>query len=390
MTERLKKLFAIIASLVGIGILIILLKPQFSSMQEMGTRRYEELSRPSNEVVVGVCWPFSAFRSGFDDGLNLALEEINAGNLAGGYRIRLVMRDDEFDKDKAKRIAMEFADNPQMSAVIGYYDDSFGIAASPIFEASRLFHIITGANSTQMTSYGFNYIARTILSSDKIAAQLAKFTIDHGYRKVAIIMEEDAFGEELAYQYQSCLEKYDVKPVYFWPYAREMVDFTLPANQLKGADADLIFFSGLDAAAGPFINKVRRVGLNTPILGAFGDAPDILQQGGGARLDKSMYYDIYDVNSNTPENSAFVRKFYTRYGRKPTSWAAQGYDALHLLAKALKTTGSRNSLDLSYAVRYMDAWNGANGRYKFDRSGNIEDKPIYIFRFNGRQPVLMP
>lgn len=390
MSDRLKKPLAIIACLAGIILLDVLLKPQIGSLQKMGDRRYKELSQPSKEVLVGVCWPFSAFRSGFDDGLNLAMDEINAGNLAGGFKIQLVMRDDEFDKNKAKRIAMEFADNPKMSAVIGYFDDSFGIAASPIYEESRLFHIFTGANSTQITSYGFNYIARTILSSDKIAAHLAKFTEDHGFRKVAIIMEEEAFGEELAYLYQSCLEKYDIKPVYFWPYPREMVDFTLPANQLKATDADLIFFSGLDKAGGTFINKVRGVGLDTPILGAFGEAPEMLQKKVGDRLDKTMYYDIYNVNSNTPENSAFVRKFYARYGRRPTSWAAQGYDALYLLAKALKRTGSRIPLDLSYAVRYMDAWNGANGRYKFDGSGNIEDKPIYFFRFSGQQPVLMP
>jgi branched-chain amino acid transport system substrate-binding protein len=85
---------------------------------------------------------------------------------------------------------------------------------------------------------------------------------------------------------------------------------------------------------------------------------------------------MYNVDSASPENKSFVNKFRTRYRRLDT-WAAQGYGALHILAKAVKFTGSRNPLDLSYAIRYMDVWEGANGLYKFDGTGKLEDKPIF-------------
>ena len=67
--------------------------------------------------------------------------------------------------------------------------------------------------------------------------------------------------------------------------------------------------------------------------------------------------------------------------------AAQGYDALHILAKAVKFTGFRNPLDLPYAIRYMDVWEGANGRYKFDGTGELEDKPIFVKMFQRGVPV---
>ena len=112
------------------------------------------------------------------------------------------MRDDDFDWEKAKRIAIEFSGNPEMSAVLGYYDDSVAIKASAMYEASRLLHIIVGANNTAMTAHGFKYMVRTILSSDKIARSLARMSADRGYRKFALIWEEDAYGEDLAYQYR--------------------------------------------------------------------------------------------------------------------------------------------------------------------------------------------
>ena len=82
---------------------------------------------------MGVCWPFSVNEDGMENGLQMAMEEIRSGKLAGEYTIRLVIRDDAFDLEKGKSIAREFADTPGMSAVIGYYDDTLAIKASALF-----------------------------------------------------------------------------------------------------------------------------------------------------------------------------------------------------------------------------------------------------------------
>jgi branched-chain amino acid transport system substrate-binding protein len=258
---------------VAVGLLAWVVWPHMRSFDQMGERRFDALSRPAKEVVVGVCWPFSVNQDGMADGLQLALEEINTRNLAGGYTLRLVMRDDAFDQQKEKRIAAEFANTPDMSAVIGYYDDAPAVRASLIFEASRLLHLITGANNTAMTSHGFQYIVRTILASDKIAQSLARMTVSRGHHRVAVLWEEDAYGEDLAYQYGAYLDNTNTQIVYQWSYSRERADFRLPVNELKGIDADVIFFAGLEPWAGDFLRSARGVGLTTPIVGAFSDTP---------------------------------------------------------------------------------------------------------------------
>ena len=370
------------------GLLAFALWPQVRSYEQMGERRFDALRHPAKEIVVGVCWPFSVNQDGMAEGLQLALDEINTGNLAGGHTIRLVMRDDAFDWEKARRIAVEFADTPDISAVIGYYDDAPAVKASAVFESSRLLHLIAGANNTAMTSHGFQYIVRTTLSSDKIARSLADLTARRGHRRVAVLWEEDAYGEDLAYQFRVGLDNTDARLVYQWSYSRERADFRLPVNELKGIGADGIFFAGLEPWAGDFLRAARGVGLKIPILGAFSDTPEMRRRAGQA-LEGAMFFDMYNVDSPSPENKAFVRKFRARYGESPDTWAAQGYDTLHILAKAIKFTGSRNPLDLSYAIRYMDGWEGANGRYKFDNAGELEDKPIFLKIFQHGQPVLI-
>jgi len=380
-----KKLFfcAVLAGLLALG-----LSHQWWSFERLGQRRFEKLSQPAKEVVVGVSWPFAVNQDGMADGLQLALDEINSRNLAGGHTIRLVMRDDGFDWQKGKRIAVEFAGTPNMSAVIGYYDDSLAVKSSAIFETSRLLHLITGANNTAITAHDFQYVIRTTLSSEKISRSLARLTADRGYKKIALIWEEDAYGEDLAYQYRVGLDSLDSKIVYHWSYSRTHPDFRLAVNELKSIDADAIFFAGIEPWAGDFLRSARGVGLKTPIIGAFSDTPAMRKRAGNA-LEGAMYFDMYDLNSASQENQAFVRAFHARYGTYPDTWAAQGYDALHILAKAIKSTGSRNPLDLSYAIRYMDAWEGANGRYKFNSNGELDDKPIYLNMYQSGTPRMI-
>lgn len=368
------------------GLLWFVLSPQWRSFERMGERRFEALSRPSKEVLVGVCWPFSVNRDGMADGLQLARDEINAGGLAGGLQIRLVMRDDDFDGAKAKSIAIEFSDNPNMSAVLGYYDDSTAIKASVMYESSRLLHLMVGSNDTAMTAFGYKYIVRTIVSSDKIARSLARLLVDRGHQKFALVWEEDAYGEDLAYRLRVALDALDAQLVYQWPYSRDRADFRMPVNELKGIDADIIFFAGLEPWAGDFLRIARGVGIKTEIMGAFSDTPEMRKRAGGA-LEGAMYYAEYNAGSPSPENQAFVRKFRARYARSPDAWAAQGYDALQILAKAIQSTGSRNPLDLAYAIRFMDPWQGANGRYKFNSQGEMEDKSIFLNVFRNGTPV---
>ncbi len=368
------------------GILLYFLSPQWRSFERMGERRFQTLSRPEKEVLVGVCWPFAMNQDGMADGVQLALDEINFHHLAGAYTIRLILRDDNFDWQKAKRIAIEFSDTPEMSAVLGYYDDSEAIKASMMYESSRLLHVIVGANSTPMTARGLQYIVRTIVSSDKIARSLARMSIDSGQRKFALIWEEDAYGEDLAYQYRVGLDALNGQLVYQWSYSRERADFRMAVNELKGIDADVIFFAGLEPWAGDFLRLAHAVGIKTPIIGAFSDTPEMRARAGPG-LEGSMYFDEYDVNSPSPANQAFVRKFRKRFGKNPDTWAAQGYDALHILAKAIHATGSRNPLDLSYAIRFMDPWEGATGPYKFDNHGELADKPIFLNVYRHGEPV---
>ena len=368
------------------ALLYHLLAPQWRSFDRMGEQRFRALSCPGKEILVGISWPNSMNQDGMYDGLELAKEEINAGGLAGGLPVRLVYRDCGFDWEANKQAAIAFADTPEMSAVIGYYQDSAAIKAEAIYEPARLLCLLTGANSTAMTQRGAQYLVRTVVANDKIARSLAQMTVARGYRKFALVTEQEAFGEDLAYHYRVAMDNLDTDLAYQTSYPVDRADFHMAVNALKEVDADVILFAGIEPQAGDFLRMARAVGLKTPIIGAYSDTPEMRERSGPA-LEGAMFFDYYDVADPAPENQTFVRKFRTRFGKDPDAEAAQGYDALFILANAARFTGSRNPLDLSYAIRFMDPWEGANGRYKFDSRGELEDKPIFLNVYRNGAPV---
>jgi len=372
---------------VGLLLLLPLVITQCVSLQQFSELRTWMAGWPSREILVGVAWPFAANQDGMDNGLLLAQEEINARGLHG-KRIRLLMRDDHMDREDSRAIAIDFARNPRMAATIGYYDDKFAVRASAIFEESHLLHIVAGANNTYMTSHGFRYLIRSVLSSGRIGRKLAHLCMERGYRNFAMVSEDGAFGEDLAYQTGTELDAMNARVVYQASYVQGKSDFRDTVDELKETDADVIFFAGLETESALFIKAARALDLKTPIVGSFSDTPEMHDIAGPA-LEGTMFYEIYDANSPTPENRAFVAKYRHRFGSDPGAYAAQGYDALHILAKALETTGSTNSLDLAYAIRYMDRWEGANGAYKFDSTGELEDKEIVLNVYRGGRPVVL-
>ncbi len=377
-----KKTLLVIALL-----LLPVLISQVISLWQFSRIRDWMASRPSDEILVGICWPFEDNRDGMAEGLTLAQEEINATGVRG-RRIRLLMRDDHLDRGIARKISIDFARDPRVMATIGYYDDDFAVRASAIFEESHLLHIVAGANNTYMTTHGFRYLVRSVLANDRIGRKLARMCLERGYRNFAVIAEDGPFGEDLAYQFGTELDAQNAHVVYRSSYVRDRVDFREKINELKGVNADVIIFAGLENGAATFIKVARGLGLQTPIVGSFSDTPEMHEIAGPA-LEGVMFYEIYDAGSSTPENRAFVEKYRRRFGAAPEAYAAQGYDALYLLANAVKATGSVNPLDLAYAIRYAPRWEGANGPYKFDASGELEDKSLYLKVFRGGKAVVL-
>lgn len=344
------------------------------SPARMGELRAENLTQPGGDVLVGVSWPFAQDHDGLADGMHLAQDEINA---EGGPQVRLVRPTHHPVWNGTRRIAMEFARDTDMSAVIGYHDDSDAIRASSIYESSRLLHLVIGATSTALTDHGNPYVLHTLVGADKVARSLAQA---EGGQRYAVVWEKDGQWDSLVAAYKVAQDTRGADLAFQYAYSRSHADFRHAVIELKTSPAQVVLFVGDESAAGDFIARANAAGLPQTIICACANTPAIRTLA-GAGAGRILLLDFYDENAGSAGNRQFVTRFKARYGRAPDTWAAQGYDALKLLALAVRTTGSRLPDDLALALRHQPPWEGANGVLQFDENGELADKPVYLKRY---------
>jgi ABC-type oligopeptide transport system substrate-binding subunit len=105
--------------------------------------------------------------------------------------------------------------------------------------------------------------------------------------------------------------------------------------------------------------------------------------------------------SNYPDKitQGFVKMFRERYELSPETWAAQGYDAVQLLAHAMKESSEVTSEQIAISLRYLTKWQGVTGSYSFFPEnnsdsvytkmpeGDIKGKEIYFKKMKDGQFV---
>jgi len=167
---------------------------------------------------------------------------------------------------------------------------------------------------------------------------------------------------------------------------RERADFPAAGQRTEGdRRRNVIFFSGLEPWQGTSCAALAGSGLDDPHHWGFATLPECAS-GPGDALEGAMYFDIYNVDSPSPENqSVSFASFAPGTADLPDHGPRKAYDALHILAKAFKFTGSRNPSICSLCHRYMDAWEGANGRSSSTAQGARRQKPYSFEMFSARE-----
>lgn len=98
-------------------------------------------------------------------------------------------------------------------------------------------------------------------------------------------------------------------------------------------------------------NSSREMGITVPIIGADGwDSPKLVEIASAAALNNTYFTNHYLVEDTLPKAQAFVEAYTKEYGQKPEALAVLGYDAVYVLADAIKRANSTDSAKIIEAL----------------------------------------
>nr|WP_281396648.1 ABC transporter substrate-binding protein [Roseospira visakhapatnamensis] len=314
------------------------------------------------------------------EGVELAVEDLNAGGGVLGRPVTLTVLPDESGaadpragaRDRARALVRE----PSLIAVLGHTVPAGAGPASILYEDSGVLFLNATMADHGMHGFGFRYVFSTIPSDEDIIRQAATFCSSLGYRRIAILSHRDNRAAPLRHVFAAQATTLDmtiaVQRSFFT--GRETFRDLLADLGAFPHDALLLLTDG--AAAGAIIGQALEMSLNTHcVLGRVTD-PVALRRRVGRETPRIAMPSLFNPYGGSPRVRRFRQAFTDRVGCAPDAWAAQGYDAMGLLAHAMRQANATVPLSIATVLRYTLAWRGLTGRHSFDRRGSIYTKDV--------------
>jgi branched-chain amino acid transport system substrate-binding protein len=322
------------------------------------------------DIVIGVAWPFKSNNSLFREGVQLAVMQINDNGGVNGRKIRLIEKDDKASVADGMRIAQSFADNSELAAVIGHRNSFVSIPASRIYQEAGLLMISPASTSPNLTKNGYKNVFRSIPSDDEIAAQLASYAARQGHQRMVIFYSEDSYGTDLANSFEDHANRNGITIVDRISYYGGLKDLNRLKEKWLALDFDGIFVADSVSEGAEFIAEARRAGISVPFMGGNTlDSPALYEIAGKSALG-TVIGTVFNPNDPRDETQRFVKAFQKQYKKMPGPYAAQGYDAVNLLAAAIKKAHSTDSRAIARELHNLKDWPGVTGYHGFDNNGN--------------------
>ncbi len=346
------------------------------------------------DILIGIVQT-SVYANFFLEGVRMAVEEINqGGGLLGGRKVRTIICDDMKDILRGERVAAKLAGNSDVIAVVGHVNSDIAIPASVIYEKAGIVFISHGAKDPDLTLYSGNFTFRNIPTQKAFGHQMAEFSHARKLRKAVVFHERGAEHKSLADIFKEEATNLGIEILATRSYFSWETDFKEVIAQVKKEYTfDSILVSGTMPAAAELVKEIREMGISVPIIGGDGlDSPDLFAIAGRA-AEGVIVPTVFDPGYPDKLTRDFVRRFQEQYELTPDTWAAQGYDAIALIAHAIEESGSADPIVISTTLRFLEKWKTITGSYAFTPRGDITGKEIFFkimrkggFVFVGEKP----
>lgn len=298
-------------------------------------------------IRLGLIAPLTGGSSDFGNsvrhGAQMAVAEINT---AGGYLGRpfeLVLRDDKGNPEAGRAAAEDLVLKEKVAYTIGFCNTGVAMKALDVFENAKHLLMVpcsTGTALTRKTPPAQSYVFR-LAPPDRVQAPfLVQEVVDRRkFTKVALFADRTGYGDGGLKDLTEELAKRGLQPVHVARFdlgVQSLVD-ELQAAKAAGADAIINYTVGPEQAA----TLKSRAALNwrVPYFAPWTlSFVSVLKAAGPAALEGTMMTQSIIQDSANERRSSFIARYAKHSQERPIGSlmaAAQSYDAVHLMLRAL-------------------------------------------------------
>ncbi len=316
--------------------------------------------------------------------VQLAVDEVNAGNVAGDWKLEVAFEDDEGNPTKSASATNKLIQQSKSSVIIGAIHSSCTLADMVVTQRAGIPQVTAGSTGASITEQGNKFIFRTAVNDGLQADALIKYAKEaKGLKKVATFTAADDYGQSGAKLLAASAQKQAVQVAASPTYNNGDKDFKPQLLAIKDSGADSIFMWGLYTEAALIAKQARQLGINSQLFGASGMAALKLIELGGDAAQGLVLTQSFLPSSPDERVKSFVEKYKAKHGEIPIPHAAQAYDTVYILADAVKRANSEAPAALRDAISKTAGLKLVTGDPKFNDRGDDIGKRVLITVIKG-------
>jgi len=273
------------------------------------------------------------------DGFQLAVK-LNDGKL-GGRAAEVIVADDQANPDVGRQTADRLVKRDKVDFMTGVVFSNVMLAVgAPTFQ-SKTFYISANAGPSQYAGEQCNpYFFSASYQNDNMHEAVGKTVTDKGFKRVALIAPNYPAGKDALTGFKRFYKGEVASETYT---ALNQLDYSAELSKLRATKPDAVYIFLPGGLGINFIKQFVGAGLSKDITlfgpGFSGDE-DVIKAVGDPMLGM-FNTSQWGHDMDNAANKKFVAAFEKAYGRLPTLYAAQGYDAARLIDAAVRDSKGR-------------------------------------------------
>jgi branched-chain amino acid transport system substrate-binding protein len=332
--------------------------------------------------------PMSHWGKDNENGIRLAVEELNAQKpVIGGKPVQfeLISQDDQGDPRQAVLVANQLVD-AGIQGMFGHFNSGAAIPAAAIYSKAGIADF-SPATNPGFTTLGYRNVFRVLASDADVGQALAQLAIGKlGAKRIAVVDDRTAYGKGSADDFVKRVKAMGAEIVAQEYASDKSVDFSAILTNIRGKKPDVIFYGGIDAQGGLMANQMKRLGVRAKLMGSDGlCTAEIFKISQGAVNDLLYCSRGGEELAKRPKGADFSRRYQARFKTEVLTYGPFMYDAVMVMAAAMKKADSTDPAKYLNAVRDVN-YEGITNVFNFDEQGNLKRPGVTVYAYKDGKP----
>lgn len=340
-------------------------------------------SKNTNEILIGQFGSMTGSEATFgistDEGVRLAIDEVNAAGGVKGKKIKLITMDNQGKAEEAAAVVTRLIEQEKVIALIGEVASTRSRAAAPIAQAKKIPMISPSSTNPKVTEIG-DYIFRVCFIDPFQGTVMAKFATETlKIKKVAVFKDlKSDYSVGLSEFFTEKFKALGGTIVIEQTYQSNDVDFKAQLTQIKSANPEAIYIPGYYTEVGLIARQARELGIKAVLMGGDGWDSSKLSEIGQDAVNGSYFSNHYSSETTDPKAVEFVTKYKAKYNKVPDGLAAMGYDAALVMIQALQNAPELTSKAVRDEIAKTKDFVAATGKITIDEKRNATKNAVVV------------